>query len=155
MLLIILATSVPFCVQVELLLDAYAIDFVSMAKQLSLMSKEIDATEDFLRFKLDKARNRLILLDVMFGMVGMWLAANAVFSSYYGMNLPNGAYTDGSVKPGQPFVPPGGGTSYDGPFGGTRPATAASPTGVLEVRGCHVKRVPPRTPVFAIAVICG
>jgi len=55
--------------QVELLLDAYAIDFVSMSKQLSLMNKEIDATEDFLRFKLDKARNKLIFIDVTFGMV--------------------------------------------------------------------------------------
>jgi hypothetical protein len=60
--------------QVELLLDAYAIDFVSMSKQLSLMNKEIDATEDFLRFKLDKARNRLIFIDVTFGMVSPDLA---------------------------------------------------------------------------------
>jgi hypothetical protein len=47
----------------------------------------------------------------------MWLAANACFSSFFGMNLPYGSYTDGTVKPGEAFEPPTGGSSYAGPFG--------------------------------------
>lgn len=34
------------------------------------------------------------------------------------MNLPNGLYADGTVKPGGKFDPPTGGTHYAGPFGG-------------------------------------
>ena len=34
------------------------------------------------------------------GIVGTWFAFSSSISGYYGMNLPYGAYTDGTVKPG-------------------------------------------------------
>jgi hypothetical protein len=82
------------------------------------MHTQIEATEDLLKFKLDRARNRLITIDVMFGIVAMWLGANAVVGGYFGMNLPHGGYADGSVPPGGEFEPPTGGDLYDGPWNG-------------------------------------
>lgn len=34
------------------------------------------------------------------------------------MNVPYGAYTDGTVKPGGKFEPPTSGDHYDGPWAG-------------------------------------
>mmetsp|Transcript_66037 Transcript_66037/g.157696 ORF Transcript_66037/g.157696 Transcript_66037/m.157696 type:complete len:127 (+) Transcript_66037:15-395(+) len=90
-----------------------------MANQLSLVEREIDATEDLLKFKLDKARNRLIRLDVLFGVFAAYLTTLTVVGNLFGMNLPFGGYADGTVPPGGPFVPPtGGGTGYAGPWEG-------------------------------------
>ena len=104
-------------VQAEVLLDAYALEFEGLTSSLRLLEKEIDATEDYLQFKLDTARNKLIRLDVLLGIVGTWLAFSQCITGFYGMNLSYGAYTDGTVKPGHAFEPPTGGTFYDGPFG--------------------------------------
>lgn len=104
--------------EVEVLLDAYALEYEGLANELSSLHKEIDATEDLLKFKLDKARNRLIRIDVAFGMIGAWLGACNTVAGFFGMNLPYGAYTDGTVKPGEPFQPPTSGSSYDGPWEG-------------------------------------
>ena len=101
--------------QAEVLLDAYALEFASLARNLSLALQDIDATEDLLRFKLDKARNQLIKIDVLFGMASMFLTLLMAITGYWGMNLPYGGYADGAARPGDPFVPPtsGGGQGYD------------------------------------------
>ena len=44
---------------VELLLDAYALEFHALSSQLTLVQKEIEATEDVLTLQLDVARNNL------------------------------------------------------------------------------------------------
>uniref|UniRef100_A0A7S4KTB7 Magnesium transporter n=1 Tax=Guillardia theta TaxID=55529 RepID=A0A7S4KTB7_GUITH len=104
--------------QAEVLLDTYALEFQGLANELNMLEKEIDATEDYLKFKLDKARNRLIRLDVFFGIIGACLAVNSAITGFFGMNLPNRQYADGTVLPGQDFQPPTGGTNYLGPYEG-------------------------------------
>jgi len=44
---------------VELLLDAYELEFHALSSQLTLVQKEIEATEDVLTLQLDVARNNL------------------------------------------------------------------------------------------------
>jgi hypothetical protein len=75
---------------VEILLDAYALKFAGLTSALSLLEQEIDATEDFLQLKLDSSRNKLIRLDVLFGIVSTWFAFSQCISGYYGMNIPHG-----------------------------------------------------------------
>jgi len=101
--------------QAEVLLDTYALEFQGLANELNMLEKEIDATEDYLKFKLDKARNRLIRLDVFFGIIGACLAVNSAITGFFGMNLPNRLYADGTVLPGDAFQPPTGGTNFLGP----------------------------------------
>ena len=76
--------------QVEILLDSYALKFAGLASALSLLEQEIDATEDFLQLKIDSSRNKLIRLDVLFGIVSTWFAFSQCISGYYGMNIPYG-----------------------------------------------------------------
>jgi len=46
--------------QVEALLDSYALEFAGLASTLLLLTQEIEATEDYLQFRLNSARNKLI-----------------------------------------------------------------------------------------------
>ena len=67
-----------------------------------------------------------------------FLAVPTLIGGYFGMNLPFGAYADGSALPGDPFVPPtgGGGSGYDlawpgGPSRGFLAASLGSSLAVL------------------------
>jgi hypothetical protein len=42
------------------LLDSYALEFAGLGSTLLLLEQEIEATEDYLKFRLDSARNKLI-----------------------------------------------------------------------------------------------
>jgi hypothetical protein len=57
-------------------------------------------TPYYLQFKLDKARNKLIRLDVFLGITSTWFGFFTALAGLFGTNIPYGAYTDGSVKPG-------------------------------------------------------
>ena len=42
------------------MLDSYALEFAGLGSTLLLLEQEIEATEDYLKFRLDSARNKLI-----------------------------------------------------------------------------------------------
>ncbi|KAL1809780.1 hypothetical protein ACET3Z_026770 [Daucus carota] len=52
-------------VELEMLLEAYFVDIDSTLNKLKVMKEYIDDTEEFLDFKLDNIRNRLIMFEVL------------------------------------------------------------------------------------------
>lgn len=54
------ATSCACSRQAEVLLDSFALEFAGLASALLLLTQEIEATEDYLQFRLNSARNKLI-----------------------------------------------------------------------------------------------
>jgi len=85
----------------QLLLDAYALEFHALSSQLYLVEKEIEATEDLLTLQLDVARNNLWKVDILVGMAAMWMSVAGLVASFFGMNLYIGwsDQTDGPFSP--------------------------------------------------------
>ena len=86
---------------VQLLLDAYALEFHALTSQLHLVQKEIEATEDLLTLQLDVARNNLWKVDILVGMASMWISVSVLVSGIFGMNL----YQGWSEQTDGPFMP--------------------------------------------------
>jgi hypothetical protein len=86
---------------VQLLLDAYSLEFNALSSQLFLVQKEIEATEDLLTLQLDVARNNLWKVDILVGMATMWIGVALMVSGFFGMNI----YQGWSEETTGPFTP--------------------------------------------------
>ena len=57
------------------------------AQALEATAYEIDTTEKFVSFRLDSARNRLLKVDVLAGILASIFGAGAFVASVFGMNF--------------------------------------------------------------------
>ena len=64
----------------ELLLDTAVTKLEELLTEITLITREIDDTEDNLRARLDNARNRMLKVGVGFGVMTVWITAAQIVS---------------------------------------------------------------------------
>ena len=79
--------------EIELLLESYLKAAEELASQASLLTSNLEATEDVLNIGLMGQRNDLILLELKIGIIGLGLSIAALGTSAFGMNLRSGLET--------------------------------------------------------------
>lgn len=73
--------------EVEMLLESYAQEVGSTLGALDAITYSIETTEKFVSFRLDSARNRLLKVDVLAGILAAIFGAAACIASVFGMNF--------------------------------------------------------------------
>jgi len=80
--------------EVEMLLESYAQEVGSTLGALDAVTYSIESTEKFVSFRLDSARNRLLKVDVLAGILAAIFGAAAFVVGVFGMNFKTPLFDD-------------------------------------------------------------
>lgn len=81
--------------EVEMLLESYAQEVGSTLGALEALAYSIESTEKFVSFRLDSARNRLLKVDVLAGILAAMFGCSSFVVGIFGMNLRNPIFEPG------------------------------------------------------------
>ncbi len=81
--------------EVEMLLEAYLQGVDEIVNQTTLLSDNIEDTEDLVMIHLDTLRNRLLSIELGLSVVSMTFGVGSVLSGIFGMNLPIPLFDEG------------------------------------------------------------
>ncbi len=115
------------------LLEAYLIDFNSLASKVEYLRSQIQSAEESVSLRLDTSRNELLIINTGLAVAGCSIAFSAYLSGGFGMNLDN-----------TEWLPIHG--SFAGVFGGTLaliPVTATVVFSYLTKKGMLPQRTKP------------
>uniref|UniRef100_A0A6U7CDN6 Magnesium transporter n=1 Tax=Haptolina brevifila TaxID=156173 RepID=A0A6U7CDN6_9EUKA len=78
--------------EVEMMLESYLQEVGATVAELDVLKYDIEATEKFVSFRLDSARNRLLKVDVIATASATALGVGQLVSGLFGMNVPSSLF---------------------------------------------------------------
>jgi hypothetical protein len=76
--------------ELSILIESYLMDYNTLESKLQFLKAQITNAEELMSFRLDTARNELLIVDMSLAIVMCTLAGGTYISSLFGMNLDSG-----------------------------------------------------------------
>jgi Mg2+ and Co2+ transporter CorA len=76
--------------EIHILIESYLMDYNALETKLSYVKAQIQNAEDLMSFRLDAARNELLIADTVLAVMMLVVAFATFISSLFGMNLESG-----------------------------------------------------------------
>jgi len=76
--------------ELSILIESYLMDYNTLESKLQFLKAQITNAEELMSFRLDTARNELLIVDMSLAIVMCTLAGGTYVSSLFGMNLDSG-----------------------------------------------------------------
>jgi len=80
--------------ELSILIESYLMDYNTLESKLQFLKAQITNAEELMSFRLDTARNELLIVDMSLAIVMCTLAGGTYVTSLFGMNLTSGVETD-------------------------------------------------------------
>ena len=80
--------------ELSILIESYMMDYNTLESKLQFLKAQITNAEELMSFRLDTARNELLIVDMSLAIVMCTLAGGTYVSALFGMNLTTGVEHD-------------------------------------------------------------